>query len=545
VTTAPDRDGDGSFDAECGGSDCNDANPLAHPGAMEVCGDGADNDCNGVADCNDPACDGVPNCACVARGTEDCKNGIDDDCDGQLDCNDASCAQTAACGCDASVPENCGNGIDDDCDGVIDCQDSDCAGAPVCSCHGLENCLDGIDNDCDGLVDCADPSCSIFPQCLCTPPGRIEDCNNRVDDDCDGLVDCADGNCAGSVACAKCSPELCADGLDNDCNGAIDCADSSCRFAPNCAPAPEQCNNGVDDDRDGLADCADPDCANNPACQATHSTCVSAELITASGTFTGSTLGSTGENEGTCGGASGEAIFRLLLTAPANVELDTIGSNFDTALYVRVGSCGKGRELGCDDDGSGMDRTSALALGTLPPGNYFIFVDGFTVDPESGPDLGQYVLNVNLDAKPQENCNNRIDDDGDGYVDCADTDCTKAAGCNGCNNGQDAVPELGIGACTDGIDDDCDGAVDCADSDCSANKAYPTECCDGMDQNGNGVIDDFSCRCVTSADCSNGQLCYGHTIRGCGDPCEDYTGDICVFAVPGSTCNASSHQCEY
>ncbi|HEX4339329.1 MAG TPA: putative metal-binding motif-containing protein [Polyangiaceae bacterium] len=546
ITTGRDRDGDGSIDAACGGGDCNDLNPLAHPGAMEVCGDGADNDCNGVTDCSDPVCVGRANCACTPTGTEDCTNGVDDDCNGQLDCNDTACSTSPACGCNPGTPESCGNGLDDDCDGAIDCADSDCTGAPVCACHGLEQCGDGIDNDCDGLIDCADPGCSIFPSCVCAPPGKAEDCGNHMDDDCDGLVDCADTNCSGSPACALCKTEVCDNGLDDDCDGAIDCADSNCRFEANCAPTPEICNNSVDDDRDGLADCNDPDCATNPVCVAKHSTCLSALLITASGTFTGNTLNNDSVNEGTCGGAGPEAVFRLSLTQPANVQLDTIGSDFDTALYVRAGSCGKGREIGCDDDGGGVARTSALSLGTLQPGNYFIFVDGFTVAMGlAGPDLGQYVLNVNLDAKPIEKCDNRIDDDGDGYVDCADSDCTTTAQCKGCNNGKNAVPELGIGACTNGIDDDCDGAVDCADSDCNASKAYPTECCDGVDQNGNGIPDDFSCRCVTAADCPDGEVCYQDTIGACGDPCRNFNGDICVFAAPGSTCNAASQQCEF
>jgi hypothetical protein len=48
-----DADHDGFFaqGLPCGTSpDCNDANPAVHPGAPEVCGDGLDNDCNGVVD---------------------------------------------------------------------------------------------------------------------------------------------------------------------------------------------------------------------------------------------------------------------------------------------------------------------------------------------------------------------------------------------------------------------------------------------------------------------------------------------------------------
>ncbi len=42
----PDADGDGFADAACGGSDCNDDDPLTYPGALEVCG-GGDRNCNG------------------------------------------------------------------------------------------------------------------------------------------------------------------------------------------------------------------------------------------------------------------------------------------------------------------------------------------------------------------------------------------------------------------------------------------------------------------------------------------------------------------
>jgi len=50
--TCTDGDHDGFFaQAGCGTAlDCNDANPAVHPGAPEVCGDGLDNDCNGVVD---------------------------------------------------------------------------------------------------------------------------------------------------------------------------------------------------------------------------------------------------------------------------------------------------------------------------------------------------------------------------------------------------------------------------------------------------------------------------------------------------------------
>ncbi len=49
-----DSDGDGFS----GSVDCDDSDPAIKPGATEVCNDGKDNDCNGVADAADPACEG-------------------------------------------------------------------------------------------------------------------------------------------------------------------------------------------------------------------------------------------------------------------------------------------------------------------------------------------------------------------------------------------------------------------------------------------------------------------------------------------------------
>ena len=72
-----DHDLDGYGLVACGGADCNDENPLAFPGGVETCGDGGDEDCNGLADCGDPACAGDPSCEpppplCAPAATIDC-----------------------------------------------------------------------------------------------------------------------------------------------------------------------------------------------------------------------------------------------------------------------------------------------------------------------------------------------------------------------------------------------------------------------------------------------------------------------------------------
>ena len=59
-------------------------------------------------------------------------------------------------------------------------------------------------------------------------------------------------------------------------------------------------------------------------------------------------------------------------------------------------------------------------------------------------------------AVAQEKCNNGIDDDGDGLIDCNDTDCQYPPDIEkGCN-------------CNNGVDDDLDGKVDANDGDCAS-----------------------------------------------------------------------------
>lgn len=542
-----DDDNDDFGPLSCGGQDCNDKNPNVNPSEPEDCKDAADNDCNGVADCFDPACANVPDCGCTPKpGGENCNNKQDDDCDTTVDCNDADCLGTQACGCLEFESGFCQNGFDDDCDGMFDCDDPNCAITPECSCqNAFEFCGDGQDNDCDLLIDCADPNCiGVFP-CACQPPGFPEVCGDGEDNDCDTLVDCADPECLVSPFCQMCSAEICDDNQDNNCNGAIDCADVACAFAPGCAPTSELCNNQLDDDNDTFTDCQDPDCANNPLCVLEQANCLSPKLISGTGTYTGDTAGHISETKGSCGGDAGEAVFYFVLSDPSYVHLDSVGTAFDSTLYVRTGKCNSGKELGCDDDSGGAQWSAKLEFTILYPGTYYVFLDGYTVDPDLGPNEGPFVLNVEITPNPIEKCGDKKDNDGDVYVDCADPDCTWVGACVNCAGGLPPSAEFGTLACTDGLDNDCDGVADCADDDCTASDYYVTECCNGFDENDNQIPDDFNCRCASDADCDPGQICYTHTAYACGIPCQMYFGDICPFIAAGSYCNESTNQCEF
>ncbi len=180
----------------------------------------------------------------------------------------------------------------------------------------------------------------------------IRACNDQLDNDDDGRVDLADPGCADSLGLDETDPaELpeCADGLDNDDDGALDW------------PADEDCA-GAGDVRE-----------DQPVCAGVAQVF---ELVDEGGRFMVDVENLPDLHRGQCGGGTGEAVVRLVLTSAAQVTIETQGEGFDTVLYAR-GNCGQdpAGELGCDDDG-GDGQLSRLRL-DLVPGTWFFFVDGF------------------------------------------------------------------------------------------------------------------------------------------------------------------------
>jgi len=131
--------------------------------------------------------------SCEPLVETNCGDGVDNDSDGLVDCNDPDCWLTPNC---MWVVELCGDGIDNDGDNLIDCADPDCHGNPPCV--NAENiCDDGVDNDGDGATDCADSDCWTDLACA----GGETNCTNGIDDDGDGEVDCWDFDCVNGGAC--------------------------------------------------------------------------------------------------------------------------------------------------------------------------------------------------------------------------------------------------------------------------------------------------------------------------------------------------------
>lgn len=87
-------------------------------------------------------------------------------------------------------------------------------------------------------------------------------------------------------------------------------------------------------------------------------------------------------------------------------------------------------------------------------------------------------------GKSESSCTDGLDNDGDGLTDCADLDdCTDGAFCRAapttavCGAGActcNGVPApLTEATCRDGLDNDCNGLVDCADSNCNGSNCNP------------------------------------------------------------------------
>jgi hypothetical protein len=268
---AQDNDCDGVADcqdSECAGRLCSAAGKVCAnltcscPGSPpeNICDDGKDNDCNGFVDCKDQGCQpfgGNAGLSCGANGLVCTGSGTSANC--TCSGNGGTIQASEGTGGDAGVP-TCGDNFDNDCDGYADCLDVNCRALPL---------ADG------GMIagkDCSHPNgtpltvgmqCDAVGQCIC-PAGQSSEvsCSDGIDNDCDGLADCADNECNGSSCgsfglvcngnlCACPSPtapvEICKDFIDNNCDGKVDCADSACSPGAQCDPTSPlyQCSAGV------------------------------------------------------------------------------------------------------------------------------------------------------------------------------------------------------------------------------------------------------------------------------------------------------------
>ena len=284
----------------------------------------------------------------------------------------------------------------------------------------------------------------------------------------------------------------------------------------------------------------------------------------------GFTRGASNQASDTCGipGVAPEHVFRLDLASRQDVSFTVTGSAFGARLYVRRGACGQGPELACEPGSQRIDLAQA------EPGTYFIIVDGDSIFGQ-----GEFQLTAFSGAQPEE-CRNFSDDDGDGAVDCADSDCADTAGCAVCAFECDPDPNDCVGGQCDPFSgrcntfirfgercdrdadpatrDVCDGEGRCVADTAVCGNGIPEigeQCDDGNTTDGDGC----SATCVIVPVCGNGvpefpeECDDGNTLAGDGcDPtcrvelcgsqrCDDgnpCTADVCTDAAAG-TCQTA------
>ena len=378
--------------------DCNDGNGAINPDAVELCGDGIDNNCDGMID---PFVVGTEN-GVVPTNPDDynCNDFVDNDGMGGADLADPQCD---AAKCFLLDPPACTPGDPDGC----------------CQTLSFFQCAPGG----MGTV-CAVPEQGQLLQETEGPSASDPTCSDNEDNDCDELLDVAEEDCQEEESC---------DGIDNDGSGREDGAETD----PN---NPHDCNDGVDNDLDSLTDELDPECVAGiddtfkmdglgDACMEGDGACLRTGTIICDGPddLTCSATPGAAGNEGPPGDAS---CFDGIDNDCDNAQ-DFPG---DTDACTEPERCD-----GIDNDGDGTadedfmpDEFGPTGLGeACTAGMGACLGDGVYVCDPTDPARQTTLCNATAslataEGPAGETCSDTIDNDCDGDTDGADPGCASA-----------------------------------------------------------------------------------------------------------------------
>jgi hypothetical protein len=272
---------------------------------------------------------------------------------------------------------------------------------------------------------------------------------------------------------------LCSDGIDNDNNGFTDCADFSC--CKNGVPAPgitvcpagtcggglkpdaggvkettdELCSDKIDNDYNGFTDCDDYSCCKYG---------VPAPGITVC-------------TPGICGGGYRDGGVTPGRDAGAPVDGGGVKENTNALCQDGIDNDNNGF-TDCDDYNCCKWGVPATGITVCTPGvcgggyrDAGMPLDASTPKTDAG--------GVKENTDPL--CSDGLDNDNNGFTDCADFSCCKplpdggsrAPGVTVCAEftcyGPGRQPENTEATCSDGIDNDGDHHTDCSDFDCCKN----------------------------------------------------------------------------
>ena len=325
--------------------------------------------------------------------------------------------------------------------------------------------------------------------------------------------------------------------------------------SPDAAPlGPETCDNLADDNGDTLADCADPLCADffpcqAPACPAgqTQRFFAATDLPRAFGA-----LSTTTSNIAITGVAGQVTDVAVKMTVAHHYVTDIVAtlvapSGLQTDVTSHNGSNGHNYVHTVFADDATKPVTAGLAPftgkfrpeqaftrldGESPNGTWAMRVEETFDDDGSDVELDQggfasydLMLCVCENCEIGGACNDTTDNDGDGAIDCTDSDCAGNVRC---------IPET---VCTGGVDEDLDGKTDCADDTCDGKNGcefgLEETCGDALDNDGDALADcaDTDCatsaRCLPESNCTNGIDDDLDGAKDCADPGCVFTSPMC------------------
>ena len=247
----------------------------------------------------------------------------------------------------------------------------------------------------------------------------------------------------------------CSNQLDDDDDGVFDLADPGCTDPDdddeNDPAAPPVCADSLDNDDDGVVDYpADPECV--AAGGMSEGALCGADVMVARVDQTGGRVRLLLDVDGPstragCGTGQGRgAVVQVTLTEPSVVRLVADAGPSPGRLLIH----GRGRcrlaptEFACVTG----DRDAVLLSPVLAPGVVFFHVQW------RGEALGGDPVDVDVSVvSVLRQCNDGLDNDGDGAIDVADV------GCSADGDDDETTPQI-LPECADGVDNDRDGDVD-------------------------------------------------------------------------------------
>ncbi len=469
-----DNDGDGATD--CDDSEC--AGAFSCDVDVEVCDNSVDDDGDAAVDCDDADCAADPACA---GSVEVCNDTVDNDGDSAIDCDDSDCAADPACTGGACLADadygaaTVSNQLVDDGlpDGLVVGgelnADADLlvvelyagfgamSGGIVPGTYALAGddlnyatcglCLRLFSEDTEDAGYFATGGTVTITS---VSPNAVIDVSNatfehvEVDPTTFESTPHADG-CTSAITSASfdtpVGTEICDNMMDDDGDTDVDCDDADCAADPACAGPVEICDNMMDDDGDTDVDCDDADCADDPAC----TVCLAdadygaATLANQSIAFNGGTfIGVTGELNVDVD----ELVLELYDNAGAFsggvVAPGTYTITGDELNYATCGVCVRLFTEDVADDGylaTGgtvtITELSPNVVATLSDLTFeHVTIDATTFESTPAEDgCTTSVTSVAFDVSTAELCEGEIDEDGDGDVDCDDSDCAADPAC--------------------------------------------------------------------------------------------------------------------